>query len=786
MKILQTIVLFNLINLSCLCQAVPEKSIPADQVFLHFSRNLYHPGDTIKFQAYVRDRTTGIFETKSLSLHALLLNSSGHPVDSARFRIVSSSANGWLAIPGNVPGGSYSVISYTGSMMNYDPRYIFSAALEITSDQLNGIPFKDGTREVQKANQTGIKLEFIPESGTFLYGFRQRLVFRAYSGSGELIPVQGTIFNQNNSKITEFSSGEYGTGIIEFVPNPGDSYFARLNGSQYAGKRWSLPVPSSKGASLRLLENKNGVLDFLIRGQDFRDTINLLLSMNGYPMLRKQINPDSLYRMKINTDELPAGTGYLSLLDNRNKTLAERAVFINYHKIPHIEINRDSSRKGEIVFSIRVKNENKDYASSIVTVSVIDSASGFSPKVTNMNISGSFLLDKRIFENIPSFIEENLSDIGAESLDLLLMAFCRRDSLQTSSINDRKDIFNDYDALKIITPGRKKAINIFTLEGSESYTIESADTIANLSYSMLGPSARQFMILPDKTRAGSGKPVKVEFPGNSEFTDEAKKIQPVRYKGVVEKGIEADFSIDSAIAIEGVTIQAKQVFKPVIYNKYQVQFQNTQTKTYSKKDFKAAVTFEDILFLTLPYQINTRTKMVSLGSRIGRISGGGTSALIVLDDNPLWVAQGAGRDVKWISSYDQIATMPASNISSITVVNGPQAFNLYGEAALGGVIFVVTDGAATREGYMQNQQEYSSEKNEYIKPIRIFRTELNNENERDRSTIYWNRELYIPDDQPATISIPGKLIKGTFYIIINGATMSNVPVSLVKKISKLH
>jgi hypothetical protein len=119
-------------------------------------------------------------------------------------------------------------------------------------------------------------------------------------------------------------------------------------------------------------------------------------------------------------------------------------------------------------------------------------------------------------------------------------------------------------------------------------------------------------------------------------------------------------------------------------------------------------------------------------------------------------------------------------------VNGPQAFNLYGEAALGGVIFVVTDGAATREGYMQNQQEYSSEKNEYIKPIRIFRNELNNENERDRSTIYWNRELYIPDDQPATISIPHEPVRGRYYLIINGATLSNIPVSLVNKFSKLH
>jgi len=38
-----------------------EKNIPSDQLFMHLDRNLYHPGDTIRFQAYVRDRKSGIF-----------------------------------------------------------------------------------------------------------------------------------------------------------------------------------------------------------------------------------------------------------------------------------------------------------------------------------------------------------------------------------------------------------------------------------------------------------------------------------------------------------------------------------------------------------------------------------------------------------------------------------------------------------------------------------------------------------------------------------------------------
>ncbi|HAM11465.1 MAG TPA: hypothetical protein DCP74_14635, partial [Bacteroidales bacterium] len=41
---------------------------PADQLFIHTDRNLYHSGDTIRFQAYIRDYQTEVFETGSISL----------------------------------------------------------------------------------------------------------------------------------------------------------------------------------------------------------------------------------------------------------------------------------------------------------------------------------------------------------------------------------------------------------------------------------------------------------------------------------------------------------------------------------------------------------------------------------------------------------------------------------------------------------------------------------------------------------------------------------------------
>ena len=108
-----------------------EKNIPSDQVFMHLDRNLYHPGDTIRFQAYIRDRKSGIVGAESISLYSLLLNQAHMTIDSARFRIVNCTASGWLKIPETIPLGNYSVLAYTSMMMNYDPEFVFSVPIRI-------------------------------------------------------------------------------------------------------------------------------------------------------------------------------------------------------------------------------------------------------------------------------------------------------------------------------------------------------------------------------------------------------------------------------------------------------------------------------------------------------------------------------------------------------------------------------------------------------------------------------------------------------------------------------
>jgi hypothetical protein len=165
-----------------------QKSSCRDQLYVHLDRNVYQPGDTLFFQAYIRDKFSGNFESKSAALYALLTNEKRLLVDSSRYKISNSTASGWMIIPQKSEVGKYHLTAFTSSMQNNDPIEAFQLDLyvkELTSNQ-NQIKmvFKkekylpgdttDATLRISDSiNFSRIDLRFLPEGGTFIEGVEQ-------------------------------------------------------------------------------------------------------------------------------------------------------------------------------------------------------------------------------------------------------------------------------------------------------------------------------------------------------------------------------------------------------------------------------------------------------------------------------------------------------------------------------------------------------------------------------------------------------------------------------------
>lgn len=814
MKKILIIIFLSAFFVSSFSQSVTEKlsgilntsrnDIPHDQVFLHIDRNFYHPGDTIRFEAYIKDRQTGIFETKSISLYSLLVSSSYKTIDSARFRVINSTASGWLRIPDEIPSGNYKMISFTGSMMNYDPSYIFSTPVRI--DRLiSQKTLKDSTHAVTypqpfqaDTNHAEIDLRFLPEGGSFVYDADQRIAFNAVSSSGKAIEAEGVIYNQRGEKITEFRSGKCGPGMIEFMPETGDVYYSDLKGKEYAGMKWPLPVPEKKGVALRVNERADGLIDIEIRGKGVKgDVYYLALTMNNVLVLSEEIKMDSLVRFKISTEELPAGTAHITLFDSAFHPVAERLLFVNFDRIPVVEITPASqkySRGNETEISINTADKDGRNVGSVVSVAIIDSVSGYYNSMPLKDIKSTMLFEKEFIENLPPKIRlRGISNLTLSEIDLLFMTYgWRKFNMKDSSDTVLVREILDYDNLRIKSPAKgkkmRKKINIVSPEGSEMYSFTPEKDEVILRYNTLDPSVRQIIIMPDENAAININPVSTEFPANKNFIERAKKIasdaEDLKNDSPQRKQAENEFSPDSTIPIGPVIIRGPKERTEKIKSKYQLLYQNTNPVTFTSKDFQTSLYFEDILFRMHPYQIDTKDKKVYLSfGRTGRMS---YPALIVVDDSPLWGTMNS-RTQKWESSYMTIADMPASNISSITLLKGLQGFSVYGQEALGGVIFVTTNAQAMMDGtYEETEARQPPVKNDIARPIRIFRSEIEYyvhakeqvqlvAEYKNRPTLFWENELILDGSGPVKIRYPNNMAKGTIMVIINGVTINNVP-----------
>jgi hypothetical protein len=756
---------------------------PADQVFLHLDRNLYHPGDTIRFQAYIRDRNSGIFGSESISLFTLLLNKAHETVDSARFRIMNFGASGWLKIPQTIPLGNYSVLAYTSMMMNYDPEFVFSIPIRI-EEQRNAQLTKNQIVEEtvspffqESSTKSKIDLRFLPEGGTFICNVLQRMAFNAVTSSGRILKVKGEIRNQRGKKVTEFISGEYGPGLIELRAIQGDTLFAFLNGKEFSGMKWPLPVPERSGIAMRVNNSQNGMIEVSLEGKGVASKTWLLaITMNNNLILSREVRSDSLFRLNLNTDELPAGTAYVTIYDNELNPVAERLIFINNDKKMTIHISSSSpvvKNGNETELILNTTDDDGENISSMVSIAVIDSLSGFCSTLPFPDIESKLLYDRHFYDNLPPVTKlRGLNNLDKNTIDLLLMTygwrkFCQRNNPESGS---KKEIL-DYDYLKIkdLEPGKedKMSVPILTLEDANILKLPvNKVKEAILSFNSLNDSVRRIRILTDNKSTKNMISAKIEFPENKSFSDKAKQVHNEAFNNSsslsdTTLNMKTLFPFpDSVINIEEVIIKPKRIPAPphAYVNKYEQLYQSTGiiTKTYS--DFKAWPSFEYILGLFNPSNLDPNKKQVYLSLRSP------FPALFVLDDIPIG------------KSYEIIDMLPTSEIESVSVLKGTRGFTIYGTAANGGVVFVTT-----KKGF----EEAKPEKNdELLRPVRLFRTEIEfympPKEEVDsktalqpRPTILWMNEVMLDGSGPVKIQYPDKITKGTALVFVNGISSAN-------------
>jgi len=758
-----------------------QKTQSTDQVFVHLDRNMYRPGDTIYFQAYIRDRFTDEFESKSVSLYALLFDDKKAKVDSSRFRIDNSTVSGWMSIPAGATSGKYHFVAFTSLMQNFDPSDAFQTDLLVKGK--DKIPANVDI----SFDPDYFELKFLPEGGNLVAGIEQRIGFNATDYKGYPIQIEGVLKNSSGSILNTIKSGIYGPGSFTCTPEPG-MYVEIIIGTDKV-KRWPLPDPKTSGIcmSIKPIGDRSFAID--IQSSNYNnDTVIVSGVMNTTQVFSKDLILSKKQRMVVETDQLLSGIAQITLFNKDLKPLAERLYFVNAdkHLIFNVKTGNPIYSQGqETEMTISVTDGLGNPSEGIFSISVSDSISGHDGEIFTPGIEYTLNYNPYFQKNLPpKVLFKGLENLTNEDRDLLSMVYgwSRYNwDLNQKEINPKKQL--NYDLINIKIPHdsknrpSNKKLDLISLEDATAiHLLSKNNEDISLPLDSLPEVSRTVTLIPDSKDKKKITSAILSIPYNSQYfraprlinsqptiPKETYSIPPIDYKILLG---------DSAVEIPEVRIMGYQRIKKIYQNIYEERYKYANIKSSDPELIHTSFDLESAIRRMIPLATIQDDAVIS---RVGTsFFGGVVGYLFVLDGMPIY------------SHGWQIAkTIPITEIASVTVLKGNQGRTIYGLEASGGVIFINTmfhDPTLNR----YNAEWKSKDKNDnLLQPIKIYRsniefynpTKFDVENDpviQSGSTYYWNPEVYFNGKNPIKISYLNLNHKGPVLITINGVSVYNL------------
>ena len=780
-----------------------KRNSSSDQIFVQTDRNSYSSGDTIYFQAYVRDRFTGLFESHSVELYAILFNDKQMVVDSSRFRIEGSTSAGWMIIPGGTATGKYHFVAFTGSMQNFDPvdafRLDLSVKLKAHPDTLiyNSrlqVTTKTDSNDLSATKEINVtpedqyfELKFMPEGGTFIEGLEQRTGFNATNFKGEPIYIEGLLKDSTGTILDTVKSGTYGPGQFVCIPHHG-MFMELLNGGG-KDKIWPLPDPAKSGITLSVKPVSESSFAVEIQSSGYSgDIVTVSGMMNATRIFSEELTLKEKQRIIVETDQLLSGVAQITLFNKELRPLAERLFYVNAGKRLKFNIKAENAvySPGQgTELTISVTDGYGNPVEGIFSISVADSLTGHDAELFTPGIEYSYNYNPAFPGTLPSkVLLKGIENISNDERDLLLMVYgWSRYTWDFSDQNKPDRELVNYDLLKMrilyASKNRRagRRLDLVSLEGpSIRHLMTNAEGEISLPLDSLPDITRSVTMMPDVRNKERVTGAMLSIPYNEKYFRNVKLFTslpaiPAEAYITSPSGFNISWA-DSIIEIPEITIKAPPQGKKEYHDKYEERYQYAEVKSIDYELLWTSSTLEDAIYKMITPYMMTDSYIILRPPR--SLFGGPANALIVLDGMPVYY-----------DGWSAVRTIPATEITSLTILMGKQGYTMYGEAAQGGVIFVNTQSDDPKLLKLRTNWTLQNKKNNMLLPIDIYRAnkefycptrfDINNDPAfMSRSTFYWAPQVYFKGMDPVKIRYNNLKHYGPVIITVNGVSFNNL------------
>jgi hypothetical protein len=363
----------------------------------------------------------------------------------------------------------------TGSKGNLKLKFINAQPFLLKSGRIVATIKLDDKNSIRKivplkTTTDQIDVQFFPESGQLVAGLSNRVAFKATGADGLGAFVKGTIIDQNQNNIADFTSRHLGMGAFNLNVSAGNSYKAKVVYPDGSEKLINLPQVIEKGCVLALntsdpniISLKLGVSQSFLADKPDR-ILNVVAQSGGKILYAAKTKLESRqFSAQIPKNRFPSGIVQFTLFDETGEPLNERLIFVKNPDQVQLEINTDKTEYGpreKVMMNLQAKSpEGKPVVGSF-SVSVIDETKVPVDETSETSILSSLLLSsdlKGYIEKPHSYFINNDQET-AENLDLLMLTQGYRRFSWKQLLNDQFPLISFQPEKVLEIYGRIKTI----------------------------------------------------------------------------------------------------------------------------------------------------------------------------------------------------------------------------------------------------------------------------------------------------------------------------------------
>ena len=307
-----------------------------EKAYLGFDLPYYDSGDTLYFKAYLLIGERHEVSQASGVLRVDLIGVSNNIIKSRILKISNGTANGDFNLPDTLKSGIYRIRAFTRYMQNA-PEYFFDKSVYISG---NGSDFSN----IDMHQGSDPDIQFFPEGGELVNSVMSRVAFKAIGVNGLGIKAKGTIIDNTNAPVAEFTSNDLGMGSFFIQPEDGKTYKAKVTYANGKQALIALPQALAKGILLRIKDTLGKVsVDIVCNKAYLQDNMNKdvnLIIYSGGALRQVNTKLDSKEMgLDVPESQFPSGVLRVTLFSQEGEPLSERLVFLQNTDILNISVN---------------------------------------------------------------------------------------------------------------------------------------------------------------------------------------------------------------------------------------------------------------------------------------------------------------------------------------------------------------------------------------------------------------------------------------------------------------